>query len=214
MTKLSVLAAARNLAAILIFCLAGSISAQNVVRYDAVPGGGKVKIEGTSSIHDWTEEGRIIKGSMELDAAFDTDLKTLTKTPKVEVSIPVRQLKNPEVKPSMDRNMYEHLKYTNYPAITYRLLELTAKANESASAASRFEAKGELSVAGVTRTNTMPITMERVDKDKIKVTGATSLKMTDFGIKPPALTVLGIGIKTGDDVKLTFEWTAAKAEGK
>src|SRR5438034_393784 len=109
MSKLSSLATARNLAAILIFCLAGSPSAPRIIRYDAVAGLRSVKIEVT---------------------------------------------------------------------------------------------------------NTMPVTFERIDKSKILVKGATTLKMTDFGIKPPALTVLGIGIKTGDDVKLTFEWTTAKAEGK
>jgi hypothetical protein len=38
--------------------------------------------------------------------------------------------------------------------------------------------------------------------------------MTDFGIKPPAPEILGLSvIKTGDDLKLTFEWvTEKKAE--
>ena len=61
-------------------------------------------------------------------------------------------------------------------------------------------------MAGVIKTNTMAVTVERIEKTKLKVTGTTALKMTDFGIKPPAPDV-GLGlIKTGDDVKLTFEW--------
>jgi hypothetical protein len=69
-------------------------------------------------------------------------------------------------------------------------------------------------VAGVTRTNTMPVTIERVETTKLKVTGVTALKMTDFGIKPPSPDVPGLGalIKTGDDVKITFDWLTRPAE--
>ena len=57
----------------------------------------------------------------------------------------------------------------------------------------------------------MPVTLERLDKTKIKVTGVTKMKMTDHGIKPPSPEMaLGL-IKTGDDVKLTFEWTTIAA---
>jgi hypothetical protein len=52
--------------------------------------------------------------------------------------------------------------------------------------------------------------MEPVSGNKLKSTGAVDLKMTDFGIKPPAPSV-GLGlIKTGDEIKLTFEWLTAK----
>src|SRR6266478_4351146 len=170
--------------------LAGSLRAQGAIRYEAQPGGGKVRIEGTSTLHDWAVESHAVGGFIELEPGFDADLKTLTTPPKVEVNIPVRQLKNLEGKKSMDNVMYEHMKLKDYQAIKYRLLELTAK--PGAAGASQFEAKGELTVSGVTRTNTMAITMERMDKTRIKVSGATSLKMTDFGIKPPAPSILGL----------------------
>ena len=72
-----------------------------------------------------------------------------------------------------------------------------------------FDCKGELSVAGVTNTIQMPVAMTRLDKDKLKFTGSTSVKMTSFGIQPP--TLIGI-LSTGDDVKISFEWLAAKKE--
>ena len=191
--------------------LAGSSRAQNPIRYEAQPGAGKVRIDGTSTLHDWAVESRAVGGFMELDAAFDADLKTLTSQPKVEVNVPVRQLKNTEGKKSMDNVMYEHMHLKDYQAIKYRLLDLTAK--PGGAGASQFDARGELTISGVTRTNTMAITMERIDKTKIKVNGATSLKMTDFGIKPPAPSILGLApIKTGDDVNLTFDWTVAQPE--
>jgi len=71
----------------------------------------------------------------------------------------------------------------------------------------QFDAVGALTVSGVTRTNTMPVTIERVDETRIKVTGTTPLKMTDFDVEPPAPRILGMPvIKTGDDIKISFEW--------
>jgi len=192
--------------------LAASVHAQNAIRYEAQPGGSKVKVDGTSTIHDWSVESRAVGGFMEVDPAFDADLKTVTTTPKVEVTIPVRQLKNADNKTSMDNIMWEHMNLKTYPRITYHLLTLKPKADAAAGPASQFDATGELTVSGVTRTNTMAVSMERVDKSKIRVRGITNLKMTDFGIKPPAPSI-GLGlIKTGDDVKLSFEWTVAKTE--
>jgi polyisoprenoid-binding protein YceI len=77
-----------------------------------------------------------------------------------------------------------------------------------------FDSKGELAVAGVTNKVAFPVTMTRVDKNKMKTTGATSVKMTSFGIQPPAPKVaLGL-ISTGDDVKITFEWNTGAGETK
>jgi hypothetical protein len=60
----------------------------------------------------------------------------------------------------------------------------------------------------------MPVTIERVENSRLKVVGKTALKMTDFGIKPPAPDIAGISlIRTGDEVKLTFTWvTEQKAQ--
>jgi len=199
----------RCLVAVFWFLACPDFQAQNAIRYEAQPGAGKVRIDGTSTLHDWTVESHAVGGFMELDPKFDADLKTLTTPPKVEVTIPVRQLKNLEGKKSMDNVMYEHMNLKEYPAIKYRLLELTPKAG----AASQFDAKGELTVAGAAITNVMAITLERVEKAKIKVTGITSVKMTDFGIKPPAPSILGLKpIKTGDEVTLTIDWTVAQPE--
>jgi polyisoprenoid-binding protein YceI len=197
-------------AAIALFLLTLPLrSAENWVKYDSQPGS-KVKIDGTSTIHDWTVESSIVAGTMELDTASDADLKTLKVKPKVDVSIPVRSLKSGNK--AMDARMQDAMKMKEYPKIDYRLIELKPKSANGSTF--QFDAKGALTVAGVARTNTMVVSMERVDKTKIKVTGTTNVKMTDHGISPPAPTV-GLGlIKTGDDVKITFEWITAQPETK
>jgi polyisoprenoid-binding protein YceI len=93
-----------------------------------------------------------------------------------------------------------------FPKIEYRLIEL--KPLGTTNGAARFEAVGALTVHGVSLTNTMPVTVERKDQTRLKVTGATPLKMTDFGIKPPVPVFPPI--KTGDSVTISFDWLAAQ----
>jgi polyisoprenoid-binding protein YceI len=208
--KRHVLQKARHFLAVslLLMLSASAWAADAAVRYEALPGS-KISIDGTSTMHDWKVDCLAIGGFMELDPAFDADLKTLQSQPKVEVVIPVRQLKSG--KKSMDNVMYDALKQKDSPQIKYRLLELAPKTGGSAG---QFDAKGELSISGVTRTNTMPVTFERVDKTKLKVHATTIVKMTDFGIQPPSPALVGALIKTGNDVTLTIEWLAGQPATK
>jgi polyisoprenoid-binding protein YceI len=185
----------------------GSFSAADTVRYTPVPNSSKLRIDGTSTIHDWHADTGVVGGFMEMEATFpDPSGKSAPSAikPKIEVKIPVRSLQSSGGK-RMDAVMQEHMKLDQHKIIDYRVLELTPKAGTTAGPSAQFDAKGTLTIAGVTRTNTMPVTIERTDK-QLKVKGSTALKMTDFGIQPPAPDV-GLGlIRTGDDIKLTFEW--------
>jgi YceI-like domain len=186
----------------------------NVVRYAAQPVGSTVKIEGTSTIHDWSMEGALIGGLMEVDPSFPESAQTNEHAakPNVRVVIPVRSLKSYSRK--MDEVMQEQMNETKFPRIEYRLIELKPKPAGDEKAVLQFDAVGALTVSGVTRTNTMAVAFEHVEEGKLKVRGSTPLKMTDFGVKPPAPTILGMPIiKTGDDITISFEWlVAAKAQ--
>ena len=181
---------------------AGSVLAADAVRYTPVPNSSTLRMDGTSTIHDWHADTDIIGGFMELEATFaDGKSAPVSVKPNIEVKIPVRSLKSSGGK-RMDAVMQEHMKFEQFKVIEYKVLELTPKAG----AAGQYEAKGALTLAGVTKTNMMPVTIERVD-GKLKVTGTTAVKMTDHGIKPPAPEIAGISlIRTGDEVKLKFEW--------
>jgi polyisoprenoid-binding protein YceI len=189
-------------------CAALAVFAADKITFESRPGS-TIKLDGTSTVHDWTVESQIIKGTMEVPADFAKDPATAAKNTKVEVTIPVRSLKSG--KSAMNSIMWEAMKMKEHPNIEYKLLELTPKSGGAQGTSAQFDAKGSLKVAGVTRTNTFPVTIEKVDATKAKVTGTTTVKMTDFGIKPPAPTV-GLGfIKTGDDVKIAFEWQTEQA---
>lgn len=179
--------------------------AAETIRYNSQPGG-IMTIDGTSSLHDWTVTNRVIGGYMEINAAAAQDLTKITDI-KAEVFVPVRSLKSYQV--TMDNVMYDAMEATKFPRISYKLLKLTPQPGGSPTNAS-YTAEGELIIHGVTNKHSMPVTFQRVDDVRLKVIGATDLKMTDFGIKPPAPKLAMGLIKTGDEVKLKFEWLVAR----
>lgn len=187
------------------------LCAQTLTKYQSQFGGSKVRMEGTSTLHDWHAEGTLIGGYIELDSAFPLDgsAKPGKLTAKVEITIPVRSLKCSSGAP-MDSVMQQAMNEEKNPKILYSLTELTLKEVKEGSPM-KFEAKGDLTVAGMKKSITMEVTIAPIENGKkLKITGITPLKMTTFGIQPPApKAALGL-IKTGDDVKIFFEWVCAK----
>jgi polyisoprenoid-binding protein YceI len=200
------------LIALCLFVATLLLAADEMTKYEPRPGS-KVTIDGTSSVHDWTVESTIIGGSMEL--GFDPWNPKAGKVPaKVTANIPVRSLKSKgKLDPKrMEEVMYETMKIQTAPRIEYRLTELVLKEPpKTAGDPLQFDSKGELSLAGVTNQISMPVTMERLEGNKLKTKGAVQLKMTSFGMKPPAPKVLLGMLSTGDDVKVSFEWLTQKA---
>lgn len=189
-----------------------ALHAADAIRYNGQPRGSTMKIDGTSTIHDWTVESQVIGGSIEVDSSFPLDPskeppKDAKLTPKVNVVIPVRQIKSG--KSLMDTVMHNAMKAEEHPRIEYKLIEMTPKGKEGNGL--KFATTGTLKVAGVTKTNSFDVLMTKVDDSTLKWSGVTKLKMTDFGISPPAPKIALGAIKTGDDVTLTFDWLTKKA---
>jgi hypothetical protein len=180
--------------------------------------GSKMRLEGTSNIHDWQVESSLIGGYLEVGPGFPVEPGQAATPGKVQAKaepfVMVRSLKSLEKdgKPysdRMDEVMYEHLKAQDdqKARIMFHLADLTLKESaKSKDAPYVFEAKGDLVVGGVTNKLTMPVNILPLGDKKLKVTGTTSVKMTDFKIDPPAPKIALGMIKTGDDVKVIFEW--------
>ncbi|HEY5913368.1 MAG TPA: YceI family protein [Verrucomicrobiae bacterium] len=203
-----------------VLLLAGwSLQAADTVKFSA-RSGSKMRIEGTANmIHTrWAVESPIIGGTLEAGPGFPTE-PGQAATPgkvdaKVDTFIMVRSLKSVEDngKPysdKMDDIMYEKMKADKDPRarITYHLTELVLKEPaKSKDAPYVFDSKGELQVAGVTNTITMPVNVLPLGEKKMKISGTVSVKMSDFKIESPA-PKLALGmLKTGDEVKLIFDW--------
>lgn len=176
------------------------------VTYNALPGS-KVKIEGTSSIHDWDVNGSVIGGTMEVDPKFP---EAGTVKPTASAKIPIRTLKSYQKK--MDEVMQETMEMAKFPVIEYKLTELKPKGTPSADKG-EFDSVGDLTIHGKTVSITMPVTVEKLEGGaKLKIVGKIPLKMTMFGIKPVDVNLVVGHITTGDDVKLSIEWLLGKKE--
>jgi hypothetical protein len=175
-----------------------------------------VRIEGTSSLHNWQVEGHLIGGSAEVGAGFPPRLGTQVDAgavdARVNVFVPVRSLKSVEqdgtpYSAQMDEVMYDKLRESSNKRITYTLTSLTAKERpREATGPLLYDATGILAVAGVTNTVTMTVSVTPTTTGKIQFAGSVHVKMTDFKIDPPSPSFAGGTIKTGDEVALSFVW--------
>jgi len=102
--------------------------------------------------------------------------------------------------------MYDKLKTHEHPAILYRLNSLSLRASpENIDAPYQFDSHGELVVGGVTNSVMIPLDVAPLGHQQLKITGAISVKMSDFHIDPPSPKIaLGL-IKTGNQVKLVVD---------
>ncbi len=204
-----------------ILALAGTLAVQAQTKLSA-RSGSKMRLEGTSNIHDWQVESKLIGGSLEVGKEFPVEAGAQVAPGKIDVKgeifVPVRSLTSLEkdgrpYSTKMDDIMYEKLQATEHTKIFFRVNELTLKeAAKDKNSPYLFDSKGELIVAGVTNAIAMPVTIQHMPDGKIKISGQTEIKMTDYKIDPPAPKIaLGL-IKTGDPVKVIFEWMVAASK--
>ena len=190
-------------------------AAEGWTRFGPKPGGkSKVRIEGTSTIHDWQVESTLVGGTLEVGPNFpraQSEVKPGKLDVRAEVFVPVSSLRSikkdgtPYIT-AMDDIMHEKLLKTQHPRIVYRLQELTLKDGDGAQGLYNAEAVGDLVVAGVTNRITMPVQIQVQQDNHLLISGQVGMKMTDFKIDPPAPKVaLGL-IKTGDEIKVLFQW--------
>jgi polyisoprenoid-binding protein YceI len=203
--------------AALALCMAPILDASAQTRFNTQPLGNSVRVDGTSSAHDWEMEGTIIGGYLQFGPGVTLDKSQAAPaglqgdkiTAKAHAIIPVSTIHSkaehlPEV---MDGLMQKNMKASDFPRIEYTLKELTFKGPHEAGQPFTFVAAGELLIAGVTKNVNFPVTIEPLEGGKIKITGTAAVKMTAFGVEPPAPN-FGLGLmKCGDDVKILFDWT-------
>ncbi len=186
-------------------------------RYNTQPAGNSVRVYGTSTAHDWEMDGSLIGGYIEFGAGVTLDKSQAApaglqggKIPATAyVRIPVGSIHAkvdhlPEV---MDSLMQKAMKAENCPRIDFILKEMTFKGPHAAGKPFDLEVAGQLVIAGVTNNASFPVTLEPLEGGKIKVSGGAAVKMTAYGVPPPAPN-FGLGLmRCGDDVKVLFDWT-------
>ncbi|HEY3856820.1 MAG TPA: YceI family protein [Verrucomicrobiae bacterium] len=202
--------------------VAATLPAVAQTKYTSTPKGCDVKIEGTSSLHDWEMEGSLIGGFLEFGPGVQLDPAQATvggitgdKVPATgRVIIPVRSVhsKADHLPDVMEHLMQDALKEPQFPRIEFNLKEMAFKGPHEAGKPFNFEVTGDLSISGVTNAATFPITITQVDADTIKVSGTAPVNLPQYNITPPAPS-FGLGLmKTGPDVKIIFDWSLHKKQ--
>ena len=176
--------------------------------------GSLLKISGTSSVHDWEVKTLLIGGRMVWDSSFPLDpskaeLPKLTTTPKVSVIVPVRNIESG--KQRMNEGMHGAMNAQKHKFARYNLKEIkVVDKKRKAGDPIVFNTKGTLNINGKSAPVSMQISIAKREGDKLKVSGKTKLRMSQFGITPPAPKIaLGL-ITTGDEVSVEFEWFVAQ----
>jgi polyisoprenoid-binding protein YceI len=174
----------------LFLILTYTAKSQIVFKVDPVS---KMIITGTSTLHDWTSEVTMSKGT----ASFIADQGKITGISRLSLEIPIESIKND--KSLMNTKTYEALRSDEFPVIRFNMVKLVKFSGNS------MTASGTLTIAGKSREIELFVDLLKTVDDKIIVRGEKSLKMSDFGVEPP--TALMGTIKTGDEITVKFETT-------
>jgi polyisoprenoid-binding protein YceI len=152
----------------------------------------ELKIEGTSSLHDWVIEAEKLKGT----ATITKEESKIVNIEQLNFQVEVKGLKSG--KKGMDDNTYKALKADQHANITYQFEKILS--NTQTSEGVKLSTQGKLTIAGTTKTIKMDVLAKDLNAFKFK--GQTTFKMSDYGIEPPT-AVFGT-IKTGDEVTIKF----------
>jgi polyisoprenoid-binding protein YceI len=149
-----------------------------------------------------------LKGSAVLRSPASGDwvkpLKSGGTGPTVLV-VPVRDLKSRES--GLDENAYKALNAKENPEIKFTLRSESLAAGRTEGTRG-MTAKGDLAVAGVT----IPVTLKAdaiLSKGKIRLKGVHKLKMSDFKITPPSISLLVTAITCTDEIEIHYDVTFA-----
>ncbi|GDY31573.1 YceI family protein [Gandjariella thermophila] len=140
-------------------------------------------------------------GTVHIDGA-DVSRSSATVTIKVD-SIDTR---------NADRDAHlrtnDFLQVADYPEITFTSTDIKQTGEDS------YEVTGDLTIKGVTRSVTIPLTLEGAARDpfgnnRVGFEGSTTINRSDFGVTWNAPLETG-GVLVGDKVTLEFEISAIR----
>ena len=158
---------------------------------------------GNSTLHKFSFEAQKIAGELTVatDSMRKNPLEAVVNDRQGQVSIPVVQLKSGEK--GLDKNMRKAMEAKKYPEITFTLKDIqNVEESDSAGNWKTMQAQGLLEISGTENQITLDIRGTQVSDTKLRFTGQTNLRMTDYGIEPPTMR-LG-AIKTENKMKITF----------
>ncbi len=156
-----------------------------------------VTINGTSNLHEWDEKVKTVTGegvvNWNSEEKFDLE--------SINIKMEVHSIKS-SMGIIMNNNTYKALKADANPDIFFSLTSpirsLPIKSNGK-----MISAKGNLTIAGVTKAVDMQVKISMPEHSKLIFEGSQSIEMTDYGIKPP-VALFGT-LKTGNEISIHFK---------
>ena len=156
-----------------------------------------ITIKGTSNLHDWDEKVKTVTGNGIVNFIDETSFDIESISLKMEV----HSIKSSEGG-TMNNNTYKALKADVNPQIIFTLT-MPIKSIQTKSAGKTISAKGNLTIAGVTKAVDMKVKTSMPEHGKLIFEGSQTIQMTDYDVKPPT-ALLGI-LKTGNTITINFK---------
>ena len=159
--------------------------------------GYSVIIHGTLSTRHWVETVRKVSGEMIAGphAGGGTNLSS------IRITMVVRSIRS-DMGKTMDKKTYKALKAEADPEITFRQ-GVPVIVPPASGKRKPIALTGQLTLAGVTRPTTLWINDITIGQDSMRFVGEQSIKMTDFGVKPPS--ALFGKLKAGPVLTINFK---------
>jgi polyisoprenoid-binding protein YceI len=155
-----------------------------------------VTINGTSNLHSWDEKVTTVSGNGAVN--WDNGSFELVA---VNIKMDVHSIQS-DMGSAMNNKTYKALKADANPEIIFAL-NVPVKAIQTSANEKTVTAKGNLTIAGITKTVDMTVKISMQEKGKFAVEGSQAIKMSDYNIDPP--TALFGTLKTGNEITINFE---------
>jgi hypothetical protein len=177
--------------------------------------GSVLYLAGDSTLHKYEMGAKSLSGSAAVGVpasalkSGDALGKALQKgaVKSMALIVPVTTLKSKES--GLDDNAYKALKAKENPEIKFVLKNETL-APGGDDGTSLMKADGELTVAGVT----VPVTLNAettVAGGQIRLKGVQKLKMSDYKVTPPSISLLVTSITCSDEIEIHYDVVFAPA---
>ena len=187
----------KNVKWILLFLVFLSYGALQAQTYKMVAKISVIKIEGTSSVHEWESTTDQINGDM----VIENDAKNGKQIQSLVVKVPVKSIKSG--KGLMDTKTYDAFDSNKNPLIIFQLTDVSSFKLTGKDADAMVN--GNLTMAGVAKKVSIKATGKLLADGSFQFKGSVPLKMSDFKMKTPT-AMMGM-LKTGDAVTIKFDVT-------
>jgi len=167
--------------------------ARGAIPLDVALGPGSVLwLEGTSNVHDFTCRTTEVEVAITRDsnaappsgASGLYDLIRASGVKGVAVRVPVKSLRSE--KEGLDKNLRKTMRADEFPDVRFALGQYALSSGPASADSIAIRSEGSLTICGTDR----PVTLEaraRRDGAGVWLAGSYTLKMSEYGVKPPTM---------------------------